>query len=375
MKIAVYGCAEYGIRIMKKLIEKKDVEQVVFVDNDINKIKTTIDNSSVVSIYSFIKMYHKKEMNKIIIPNYSLSTIRTMKIDLRKNGVKSEDVLIVQVENFLEKMEEFENFSDLKYSRVPYVQYISYEASESCNLNCIRCDHFSNLIDNEGYVSVDEFLRDINLLSSRIESVGTFCFLGGEPLLNRNLSQLIHITKKTFTDTQIVVLTNGLLIKQISDELIQAIKETDAILRMTLYPPLKEKIDDIVEFVRSKGIKFELSKVVDEFWTQINIKGDSDPLKMLNKCANSDCFVLKKGKLAKCPITMNVMAFNDYFDTAIPQDILDLSDDSLSIEEIHNYLYSPIETCKYCGREKYYEWERMNRMVMLEDMLCDSKIV
>ncbi|WP_027207423.1 radical SAM protein [Butyrivibrio fibrisolvens] len=375
MKLAVYGYTEYGIRILYKLLEKKDVDQVIFVDNNVSKIGTKTDNIGVVSLYSFLRMYQQKEILKIIIPDYSLSTIRSMKNDLRKNGVKAEDVLIVETKSFIEKLEGLVKFSDYKCYKVPFVQYLSFEASEKCNLNCKRCDHFSNLIDNDNQESADEFTHDLELLSSKIERIGTFSFLGGEPLLNTDLYKLIYVVKSYYPDTQIIVLTNGLLLKQISTELVQAIKETQTIVRMTLYPPMKDKIDDIVQFMRNKEIKFEISKAVDEFWTQLNIEGNSDSHKMLNKCVNSDCFVLKKGKLAKCPITMNISIFNNYFRTEIPQDVLDLSDDSITPEVIHEYLYNPIKTCAYCGREKYYEWERTSGKVKVEEMLCADKIV
>ena len=143
---------------------------------------------------------------------------------------------------------------------------------------------------------------------------------------------------------------------------------------MTLYPPLKSQIDKIVKFMREVGVRFEISKVVDEFWTQINIEGDSDPMRMFNRCVNSDCFIIKRGKLGKCPVAMNGNVFNEYFNTKIQQEVIDLSDSSVSIGDIHNYLYNPIITCSYCGQEKYYEWERTDGKIDISEMLCSYKV-
>lgn len=374
MKIAIYGCADYGKNIMRALIEKEDIDYTVFIDNSVKNIRTKVDGIDVVSLYTFAAMYRNKELDKVIIPNYSIGTIKSMKTDLRKNGVKAEDVLIVEWRHFVRKVKTISRFSEYVCEKLPYIQYVSFEAAEKCNLNCKRCDHFSNLLKNDNSENIDNFLRDIELLSSKVECIGVFSFLGGEPLLNDDLDKFLYVIKKYYPETQSIILTNGLLLRQMSQELIKAIKDTNTIVKMTLYPPLKSKIDDIVEFMRQKEIKFELSKVVDEFWSQINIEGDSNAFEMQNICVNSDCVMLKRGKLAKCPISMNGKIFNEYFGTDIPQDVLDLADQSITLEDLRRYLYNPISTCAYCGKEKYYEWEQTEGIVSIDEMKCLQKV-
>lgn len=374
MKVAVYGCADAGKRVVQALMNKTDIDAMFFVDNNVEKIGTIIDGIVVLSLYSFVKMYEREEINKIIIPNYTLGTIHSMKMDLRKNGIKAEDVLILNVEKFIDQINSLDSFSAYRNNKVPYIQYISYEAAEKCNLNCKRCDHFSNIKETETSEDVEEFTNNMELLSEKVDSIGCFSFLGGEPLLNRNLDKMIYITKQFYPETQIIVLTNGILIRNISGELKRAIQETNTLVRMTLYPPLKDQIDDIVQFMRRENIRFELSKVVDEFWTQININGDSNPIKMLNRCVNSDCFIVKRGKLGKCPITMNCGVFNSYFGTAIPRDVLDLEDKSITVDDINKYLYDPIRTCAYCGRERYFDWEQTKGKIDITEMICSERI-
>lgn len=374
MRIAVYGCSDRGIMVMQNLIEKKDIEYSVFIDNNIKKIGTSINDIDVVSLYSFLNLYHQGKIDRVVIPNYSISVINSMKTDLRKNGVKTEDVLIIDSDRFIEAIKDLDNYAEYKFTKIPYVQYMSFEAFEKCNLNCKRCDHFSNITLRDEHEGIDEFENTVRLLSAKIERIGCFSFLGGEPLLNMDLYKYLYILKRYYPDTQIIILTNGLLLRQMPEELIKAILATKAIVRMTLYPPLKSEIDNIIEYMRNRGIQFELSKVVDEFWTQINIRGDSNPHKMLNKCVNSDCFIVKRGKISKCPISMNIQRFNDYFGTKVPQDVLDLASPDITIEDIHRYLFEPIKTCEYCGEERYYEWERTTEKIKICEMLCWNKV-
>lgn len=370
MKVAIYGCMPKGIEILRALKTKEDVEEIIFIEGDACKIGTIVEGAKVVSVYLFETMYENKEVDKIIVPNYSMSATRTMKASLRKCGVVSDDVLIVEYGNFVKALETINRFSDYINCKLPYLQYLSYEAAGKCNLNCKRCDHFSNLLEEENSQNYEEFERDIKQLSKRIEHIGLFSFLGGEPLLNKDLDKFLFILHKYYPNTSIIILTNGLLLKQMPDKLIQAIHETDTTVRMTLYPPLKNKLDDLITFMREKKIPFEISKIVDEFWTQINIEGDSDALKMLNRCVNSDCVVLKGGKLAKCPICMNGDIFNSYFGENLPREMIDLYDESLTVKQMHDYFYNPIETCKYCGLEKFYPWERTVDKVDVKEMLC-----
>lgn len=374
MKVAIYGCSPKGIEILKELKTKEDIEQVVFIERDICKIGTNVDGAKVVSIYLFETMYKNGEINRIIVPNNSIGATKTMKTALRMAGVKEKDVLIVEYQNFIKALQKIKRFSDYSNDKLPYLQYISYEAAGKCNLNCKRCDHFSNLLKDENSQSCEEFEQDIKQLHSKIESIGLFSFLGGEPLLNDDLDKLLLIFHKYYPDAKKIILTNGLLLKAMPDKLIEAIYETNTTVRMTLYPPLKSKIDELVIFMREKEIPFETSKVVDEFWTQINVKGDSDAMKMLNRCVNSDCVVLKKGKLAKCPICMNSDVFNSYFNEKLPKEVIDLYDDKLTVEQMHNYFYNPITTCQYCGLEKFFQWERTEDKVDIEEMLCLQSI-
>lgn len=372
MKIAIYGCADSGMRIVEELKKKEDVEQVLFIDNNVKLIGTKVEDIEVVSLYSFISMYQQNMVTQIIIPSYSISTIRTMKNDLRKNGVRPEDVLIVDTEKFIKKLKTIPKFKMYSYDKLPYLQYVSFEASEICNMNCKRCDHFSNLKDENNCENIAEFEENVKLLASKIESIGTFSFLGGEPLLNDELDKFLFVVKRYFPETQIIILTNGILLKQMTDKLIQAIKDTNTLVKMTLYPPLKGKIDELVDFMRKKEIGFEISKVVDEFWTQINIEGNTNAVKMLNRCVNSDCVLFKRGKLSKCPITMNSEVFNKYFNEKIPQDIIDLK--CSSVEDISKYLFNPISTCAYCGYENYFDWEQTKGKVDINEMICLKKV-
>lgn len=374
MKVAIYGCSPKGIEICKELKTKRDIEQIIFIERDVSKIGTIVEGAKVVSIYLFESIYRNAEVDKIIVPNYSVNATKTMKAELRMIHVKAEDVLIVEYQNFINMLQQMKCFADYSNDKLPYLQYISYEAAGKCNLNCKRCDHFSNLLKEENSQSYEDFEQDIKQLHNKIESIGLFSFLGGEPLLNNDLDKLLLVFNRYYPNTKTVILTNGLLLKVMPDKLVEAILETNTTVRMTLYPPLKSKIDELIIFMRNKGIPFETSKVADEFWTQINVKGDSDAMKMLNRCVNSDCVVLKEGKLAKCPICMNSDIFNSYFDENLPKEIIDLYDDNLTVEQMHNYFYNPIATCRYCGLEKFYLWERTEGKVNVEEMLCLQSI-
>lgn len=370
MNVAIYGCSPKGIEICKELKIKKDIERIVFIERDICKIGTSVEGIQVVSIYLFESMYKNDEIDRIIIPNYSVNATKTMKAELRMAKVKAKDVLIVDYQNFVKSLQKINCFSDYSSDKLPYLQYISYEAAGKCNLNCKRCDHFSNLLKEENVQSCEEFEQDIKQLHTKIESIGLFSFLGGEPLLNDDLDKLLLIFHRYYPDTKTIILTNGLLLKTMPDKLIKAIHKTNTTVRMTLYPPLKGKVDELAVFMRDKGLPFEISKNVDEFWTQINVKGDSNAMKMLNRCVNSDCVVLQRGKLAKCPICMNSDIFNSYFGENLPKEIIDLYDDNLTVEQMHNYFYNPISTCQYCGLEKFYPWEQTEGDMGVEEMLC-----
>ena len=84
--------------------------------------------------------------------------------------------------------------------------------------------------------------------------------MGGEPLLHSELSEILPIARKYFPNSKIALVSNGLLIPKIDEQLIESIKNNNIFFNISLYQPTYKMADKIVEFLNDKNIKFFFGK-------------------------------------------------------------------------------------------------------------------
>lgn len=115
---------------------------------------------------------------------------------------------------------------------------LEYNLVDHCNLSCRECSHLSPFLRAHS-LSLETFTRDINRLAE-VYRVQRFRFVGGEPLLNKDICEFVRVVRASGIAKEIQVVSNGTLLKAVSDELLTLIDS----LALSLYP--KSKPDDVL---------------------------------------------------------------------------------------------------------------------------------
>lgn len=76
----------------------------------------------------------------------------------------------------------------------PVLRYIETHITDICNMKCNGCTHFSNIC-NKTKTNFEKFKNDIDTLSKTFD-VTVVRLMGGEPLLENELSKYIDYTRK-----------------------------------------------------------------------------------------------------------------------------------------------------------------------------------
>lgn len=240
-----------------------------------------------------------------------------------------------------------------KITPQPIISF-SYHLCEHCNLNCVSCDNFSPLAEEE-FTDVNEFTRDMERMAQITSNEArAIMLLGGEPLLNKEICLYIKITRKLFPYANIYISTNGLLICKMSNEFYESCRENNIVIRMTKYP-IKFDYDGAEAFLIERGIKVEFSIdkniVKDMFLEPLRMYGDCDPRDSFLGCwQGNQCTFLKHGKIYPCAVVANIEHFNKKFKQEIhvsTRDYIDIYDD-ISYDDIANFLAAPTPFCRYC---------------------------
>ena len=103
----------------------------------------------------------------------------------------------------------------MKYS----TNKVDIHISHKCNLACVGCNHFSDFVDIDGDIDVDDkqFLKDIDMITKKINISQSMQILGGEPLLKKNFKEVFTAALKilqnnNFDFKKLFLYTNGLLL-------------------------------------------------------------------------------------------------------------------------------------------------------------------
>lgn len=245
--------------------------------------------------------------------------------------------------------------------------YFEVHLTEHCNLNCQSCDNFSPLAEAQ-FVSRESFALDLfRLRHLAKDSIKLIRLLGGEPLLHPDAIELCEIARAYFSDSEIRLTTNGILLNQMSDKFWTSCKDNNITIEITFYPINigYDKIKEKAEKFDVKVIPFGNIEKPEKFSYRnpINTKGDQNIEENWSKCYQvGSCTSLKDGKLYPCSCVPNICHFNKFFGKSIPvttKDYIDIYEIE-SKEQIEEFLDTPIPFCAYCNvnnRTRGKKWD------------------
>lgn len=218
--------------------------------------------------------------------------------------------------------------------------------ADYCNLNCRGCTHFSPIFERE-IPEFDVRINDIMLLKKKFSSIVHFSILGGEPLLNPDIVRYIKETRKLLPNTYLQIVTNGLLIPRLSEDVFVCIKENRVVVSISEYEPTHRQIEQI----RDKLNQYQIPYCIRSYDSKQKFNKPlslSEKSKYPNICISNGCVNVWNGKIARCPTLMYVQKFNKVFAKNLPTEgILDLRD-CPSGEELLEILQQQVPLCKHC---------------------------
>jgi len=89
------------------------------------------------------------------------------------------------------------------------IEFLEIHAAHGCNLTCDSCSHFSNQ-GHTGLLTPKSADQQMALWSERLNPM-SFSILKGEPLLNKDIEQIMEVARKHWKN-DIYLITNGLLL-------------------------------------------------------------------------------------------------------------------------------------------------------------------
>ena len=128
-----------------------------------------------------------------------------------------------------------------------HIPHLETDVTLACQLSCVACNHHVALhrAVKTKQTTPEQISKDLNGLS-KIMHAGMWAAIGGEPLLHRQLVDILQIARESKIADRLEVWTNGLFIQKQSQEFWQSFD----ILVLSIYPGMISEED--ILWIRSK---------------------------------------------------------------------------------------------------------------------------
>ena len=374
-EIIIFGFYEVGIDIRDSIRNFVGERIIIFCDN--NPMKW--NNNDVISVEDAVRKYknamfivasilHTKEM---VAQLNSLGIAKENIIEYvpEKNRLRTEYKIIQNKFKIIQN--EFITIQN-KLNKMEPRKRLQFEVnlSDHCNLNCKCCNHFSPLA-KEKYAVFQTFEKDIDRLSYLFKGESDrIILLGGEPLLNAEITKFMICVRRAFTNSKVIIITNGLLIPKMDDNFFESCINNNIEIWITKYP-IKKVYEKVKQICERKGIvwKYFNNAQVQKESTHfpLDLEGKQNCEVSFANCGEgNECITLKEGKLYPCPTVAHIEHFNQYFGYNLSVEDIDGVDiyKAKSGEEILRHLSNPIPFCRFCDvsrRTNNHKWDVSKR--------------
>lgn len=185
---------------------------------------------------------------------------------VRMGKIKYEESIAVkekkqELENYLEK--EYDLFSQVVPE--PEIRSLYYSVTGRCNMSCAFCTMNSGpCVSTEKDLSLEE-ISDMLLPKLKKLNLKKIVITGGEPLVRKDIFEILDCFAKAFGKERIILQTNGLLLTK---EIIRRIAGKIGIVEISIEnifenKALLKRMKEIFRFAGEENIALSLSFVVD----------------------------------------------------------------------------------------------------------------
>ncbi|MCU6693672.1 molybdenum cofactor biosynthesis protein A [uncultured Blautia sp.] len=350
-------------RILYDLLHRNGYNIVCIIEDNNCKWDLRYKEAPIVSSGKGAVMFEAGSIEKFIVPSLDEQLNYRAEKMISAYGIDLDNLLYAPIETLKGELSDDEKIAKIcLYTERTELETMEIHAAEHCNLNCKNCSMFCGLVETCDFPCYQEFEEGIKQLKNFFPHIKKFRIIGGEPLLNPELDKYIRLIRNVYPYTDIRLISNGILVTKMSDQLIQTIIDNDVTFIVTQYISLKHSIDEINRFLSKTGIRYIVTEAVLEFQKIYNALGDSDIDENFYRCHwKGSCATMYGTKIATCYVPFVIHYLSDKFNLAIEETgKIDLMEEGLTAQEIIKRMHTPFDMCRYCApKGNWTEWERL----------------
>lgn len=383
MEIVIWGVTELGRFLVNNIkIGNKNIVPKAFVDNNSKYWNTRVEGILVISYEELLKKKNLKEIIILLAVKNAKNIFQILKqienLPILRIGIVSPKVLYVNSSvNVLKNQGEIIWYI-LSGEKNRVIPRIEVNLIDACNLKCKGCTHFSSIFKNDSVYDLSEFKNDLIQLR-KVGQMVRLRLLGGEPFLLSNLDEYITIARDIYSETDIEIVTNGLLIPKIDEKVLLSIRNNDVSVVISPYLPTLKMKEEIIGRLDRYGILwyFDGEKIL-QFSRNLTLKNTHNAEAANDNCLSAGCTFLRKGKIYKCPFDGLINDFYNYYELEMQHESgLDIyQNGDIVYEGLVNYALKSVKMCEYCVENpEYIPWSIKENPLLNSWLYKDGKSV
>ena len=241
----------------------------------------------------------------------------------------------------------------MKYGK-PVLGYLEYSVANHCNLRCKGCSHYSNLVRKPEFGNLDGFRKNLARLKELFDHVEVIRLLGGEPFLNPELGAFVTAAREAYPEAALSVVSNGLLIPKVKEEILETIRRNNAMVQISNYPPTVRMGDAIRKKLEGCGVRYSISRPILKFQYEVGGKAGNGRRNYRHCSLLQDHLLSDDGRLCLCTNPVVYEENRERLDTkreVSKKDWIDIhrvEDGCKALRRLHQ----PVPFCRYCLTRK-----------------------
>jgi hypothetical protein len=240
--------------------------------------------------------------------------------------------------------------------------------SYRCNMRCKLCITYSPYYKTPGHYSLNDLCKATDKLFQIAGHIGKFTVSGGEPLLHKELPEIItHILKFRQQIDFVELISNGSIVP--NDALMSVLKLNSGDIRLLIDnygPKLSNKLNEVDQKLKSAGVNY---KIRPYFGNDPHCSGwvdctdfsrkrfqEREAAELFARCVYPQkmgfSYAITNGVMYPCPFSRRCMELNII--PRKPEEFIDLFDKTQTVDEQREKLNGMqnakmITACYYCA--------------------------
>lgn len=343
-----------------------------YIDNDTRKQANGVNGCKVLSL----KQYIEEGICGIIVITADKKNIPEIEQQLMNTGFNKGKDFFIQRE-FMHKF--LPVLFVYKYDLL-YVDLVQICLTERCTLKCKDCAHGCFAVDAKSEdLSLEMAKKSADSFFSKVDIVREFVLIGGEPLLYKDLGEIISYIGERYRDKISIfsIVTNGTIIP--GQEVLDVCKKYDVLVRISDYSEtlkwIQERNGQLINQLEQNEVAYilegKISQWMDYGFQTINRKSNGNELIQVFDGCQTPCREIRGNKYYYCVMARTVsenlgfgIGQSDYLD------LDSLKDDYKKVFMEFEYGYSDkgyLDMCNHCAGA-----DAEKRIIPAAVQLCDG---